>query len=624
MTAELELEIWRRTCSQGDLTALIEDLASVLSRRVPFAMLLLRRLDLDHARFETIAVTHGGKIAAPKRARTDLTRDEKDAVVAWCLEGGVAALDTEETGGWQRALVPDGISGPCLAGGLHDSAGPAGAIVFVGRPRGVFRKEHTKIVRALLAPLSAALERDRLLHDVTRLREAALAEKRALTQPQDITESIVGAEAGLRPVMERVELVARAETPVLIFGETGSGKEVVARAIHARSSRRAGPILRINCGAIPPDLVDSELFGHERGSFTGAVSTRKGWFERADGGTLFLDEIGELLPAAQVRLLRILQDGSFERVGGQRTLTVDVRIVAATHRDLQAMVRERRFREDLWYRINVFPIILPPLRDRREDIPALAALFSRRAGLRLGASPLVPSPEDIEHLLAYDWPGNVRELAAVIERAVLLGNGRRLELAMALGSPAPRTAMPDAPAPATVHGSATAFVHALPDAPAFDPGRPATQVSAPTSESAPRAASTPALLPASPAHSMPALLPGSPAASLAAPLTGSSTMPLHALWPAAGMAPATMHPTSRVPTSGGASSVGPHAGTIPFPTLDTSMASHIESALAATRGRIEGPNGAAILLGINPHTLRARMRKLGIDWSRFRRPRPRP
>src|SRR5262249_330570 len=198
---------------------------------------------------------------------------------------------------------------------------------------------------------------DRRLHELARLREAAEADRRALLsrlQRQDVSDAIIGAESGLRTVMERIEQVARTDAPVLILGETGSGKEVAARAIHTRSRRADGPFLRVNCGAIPTDLVDSELFGHERGSFTGAVSSRKGWFERADGGTLCLDEVGELPAAAQVRLLRVLQDGTFQRVGGQQVLTVDVRIVAATHRDLRAHVRAGSFREDLWYRISVF------------------------------------------------------------------------------------------------------------------------------------------------------------------------------------------------------------------------------------------------------------------------------
>ena len=199
------------------------------------------------------------------------------------------------------------------------------------------------------------------------------------------------------------------------------------------SARAAGPFIRVNCGAIPPDLIDSELFGHEKGSFTGAVGTRRGWFERADEGTLFLDEIGELPPAAQVRLLRVLQEGVFERVGGEHSIKVDVRIVTATHQDLATMVQHGRFREDLWYRIAVFPIVLPPLREHPEDIAALAEHFARRAALRFGLTPQLPSPQDIALLTDYAWPGNVRELAAVIDRATILGAGKRLEVGKALG-----------------------------------------------------------------------------------------------------------------------------------------------------------------------------------------------
>jgi transcriptional regulator with GAF, ATPase, and Fis domain len=225
-------------------------------------------------------------------------------------------------------------------------------------------------------------------------------------------------------------------------GETGSGKEVVARSIHERSDRARGPVLRVNCGAISPALIDSELFGHERGAFTGADAQRRGWFERADGGTLFLDEIGELPLAAQVRLLRVLQDGMFERVGGARPLKVDVRVVAATHRDLAAMVRTGQFREDLWYRINVFVIPLPPLRERQGDIPALAEHFAGRAGERFGAGPLHLTPSDVALLQGYEWPGNVRELAAVIERAAILGEGRCLDIERALGV-RPRGVVPE-------------------------------------------------------------------------------------------------------------------------------------------------------------------------------------
>jgi transcriptional regulator with GAF, ATPase, and Fis domain len=320
-----------------------------------------------------------------------------------------------------------------------------------------------------------------------------------------LNEAIVGAEEGLREVMAAVRQVARADAPVLILGETGTGKEVVARAVHTHSRRANGPFLRVNCGAIPPELIDSELFGHERGSFTGAVGTRKGWFERADGGTLFLDEIGELPLAAQVRLLRVLQDGSFQRVGGERSLNVDVRLVAATNRDLRQAVRDGGFREDLWFRIAVFPIPLPPLRERLQDIPALAAHFSLRAADRLGLPPRMPDAGDLTLLAAYPWPGNVRELASVIERAAILGDGRRLEVARALGvSP-----------PLALAGSATAVRQTL-------------------------------------------------------------------------------------------------------TSLEDVIRQHIETALSQCHGRVEGPFGAARLLDLNPHTLRSKMRKLGVMGKRYR------
>src|SRR6185503_13651328 len=242
-----------------------------------------------------------------------------------------------------------------------------------------FEPRHHPMVEAILEPVSVALANNFRHHELARLREAVEAENRALLSRLDrdaVSDTIVGSDAGLKSVMERIDQVAPTDAPVLILGETGSGKEVLARAIHSRSKRADGPVVRVNCGALPPGLIDSELFGHERGSFTGAMNVRKGWFERADGGTLFLDEIGELPLDAQVRLLRVLQDGVFERVGGSRALKVDVRVIAATHRDLAQMVRTGTFREDLWYRLGVFPIRLPPLRERIEDIPALASHFA--------------------------------------------------------------------------------------------------------------------------------------------------------------------------------------------------------------------------------------------------------
>jgi transcriptional regulator with GAF, ATPase, and Fis domain len=214
--------------------------------------------------------------------------------------------------------------------------------------------------------------------------------------------------------------------------------------------------VRVNCGAVPPDLIDSELFGHERGSFTGAVGVRRGWFERADGGTLFLDEIGELTPPVQVRLLRVLQDNIVQRLGSERELPVNVRVIAATHRDLPSLVQQGAFREDLWYRLAVFPLILPPLRERPEDIPLLAAHFVQRAAGRLGVPTPALTARDLDRLLAYRWPGNVRELAAVLERAVILGGNRQLDLETALGAGTPGVLGRSVPAVASEKPSAVA------------------------------------------------------------------------------------------------------------------------------------------------------------------------
>jgi transcriptional regulator with GAF, ATPase, and Fis domain len=510
--SSLLLDVWREVCRHIEIGESVARVAPILARRIPVDLVLVRRLDVPRASLETVAtgLCRGELLAL--RPRSECTAAQFNRLLRWSESREILWSPAAQVRERLPGLLPDGLEGEVLAGPLLSEDGPAGVLILVARPPHAFRADHEDLVRSLLEPFTVALENDRRVCELVALREALEADKRSLLsrlERHDISDSIVGAETGLRPVMEQIERVAPADAPVLILGETGSGKEVVARAIHNRSRRAAKPFVRVNCGAIPPDLIDSELFGHEKGSFTGAVGARRGWFERADGGTLFLDECGELPAAAQVRLLRILQDGTFERVGGERPLTVDVRIVAATHRDLHALVAAGRFREDLWYRIAVFPIKLPPLRERKEDIPALATHFALRAAKRLGTLPLSPGSEDIDLLLAYPWPGNVRELAAVIERAAILGDGKRLEVAQALGT-APR------PLPAAV-------------------------------------------------------------------------------------------PAARSSTDGDS-----------VLALDAVMARHIERALTHTRGRIEGPHGVAALLKINPHTLRARMRKLKIDWRRFR------
>ena len=235
-------------------------------------------------------------------------------------------------------------------------------------------------------------------------------------------EQIIGSSSALRVVLEQVERVAAADTTVLVCGETGTGKELIAHAIHKASSRSGQPLIKLNCAAIPFDLLESELFGHERGAFTGAIAQKIGRFELADKGTLFLDEVGDIPLALQPKLLRVLQEQEFERLGSGRTHCVDVRLVAATHRDLELMVKRDQFRSDLYYRLNVFPIMLPPLRERVDDIGPLVEhyveVFSRRVGKHIENIP----DEFVNAFKSYSWPGNIRELQNMIERAVVLSN----------------------------------------------------------------------------------------------------------------------------------------------------------------------------------------------------------
>jgi len=243
-------------------------------------------------------------------------------------------------------------------------------------------------------------------------------------------EGIVGSSEALRAVLDQVRLVAATDATVLIGGETGTGKELIARAIHMHSDRRRRPFVKVNCASIPAELLESELFGHEKGSFTGAIAQRIGRFEAAHGGTLFLDEIGELPLHLQSKLLRAVQEQAFERVGGSRTIEVDVRIVAATNRDLKAMVEDNKFRADLYYRLAVFPVNVPALRERREDIALLARYFVQKHAERMGRNIESIPAYALDALTNYDWPGNIRELQNVIERSVVLSNGPELHVAL--------------------------------------------------------------------------------------------------------------------------------------------------------------------------------------------------
>jgi two-component system response regulator PilR (NtrC family) len=281
-----------------------------------------------------------------------------------------------------------------------------GAYDYIVKP---FDVEEMKVV------VSNALEKQRLQHE-NRVLRRELKEKTRL-------DELVGGSPRMREVQDLITRIAPTNSTVLIWGESGTGKELVARAIHARSTRQDRPFVSINCGALPDELLESELFGHTRGSFTGALTSKKGLFEVADGGTIFLDEIGDTSPAMQIKLLRVLQERRIRRVGGTEEAEVNVRVIAATNQDLETMVREKRFREDLYYRINVIQIRMPALREKVEDIPGLALHFLVKYGKVMGKKIHRISEEAMRRLTGHNWPGNVRELENVIERAVALETG---------------------------------------------------------------------------------------------------------------------------------------------------------------------------------------------------------
>ncbi|AHG93011.1 sigma-54 factor interaction domain-containing protein (plasmid) [Gemmatirosa kalamazoonensis] len=406
-------------------------------------------------------------------------------------------LDPRVTRIWRRhgivglAAYPLAVRGESL-----------GAIGYVAR-RAITRTEY-EVLGVFADQAAMAIKGAFLFRELERHRDRLQAENAYLQDElrADLVDvggfdHIVGESPALRAVLRRVRQVASVETTVLITGETGTGKELVARAIHERSARASRPLIKINCGAIPQGVVESELFGHEKGAFTGALQRRVGRFELADKGSLFMDEVGELPLDTQVKLLRVLQEREFERVGSATPIAVDVRLVAATNRDLEREVAEGRFRADLYYRLNVFPIRIPPLRERPSDIPLLVRHFLAHFQRKLAKPLRAMDPASMEQLQRYPWPGNIRELQNVLERACVL----------------------------------------------------ATE----------------------------------PVVKLAEPLR---------------------MPASRVSKTG--------ADTAPITTLDESERAHIRRALAAANGRVHGPAGAAVLLGVNPSTLRSRMQKLGI------------
>ena len=288
--------------------------------------------------------------------------------------------------------------------------------------RGQYSPSHAQLLASLNILFAIALSNALRYQEVIKLKELLADDNQFLSHElfQLSGDKVIGAESGLKGVMGLVHQVAPSDSPVLILGETGVGKEVIANAIHNLSPRCTGPFIKVNCGAIPDSLYDSELFGHEKGAFTGAIAQKRGRFERAHNGTIFLDEIGDMPLPAQVRLLRVIQNKELERVGGTQSIPINVRIITATHHNLEQMTLKGQFREDLWYRLNIFPITIPPLRQRKEDIPALVNHFIRQKSKALNLK-IIPTPAsgEVTLLMDYPWKGNVRELENIIERALI-------------------------------------------------------------------------------------------------------------------------------------------------------------------------------------------------------------
>jgi transcriptional regulator with GAF, ATPase, and Fis domain len=351
----------------------------------------------------------GGLEVRPSSTVVGLSLSKREALLA-----NVSGEDRQQSG----AATPAGrdlVS--VLAVPVLDGEGVAGLLYLeTSHSKATFDSDHLQLVTAIAGIGSVAME------NVSRLEQLE-AETATLKQALRLTHKMIGTAEPMQQVYDFIAKVSRADSTVLITGESGTGKELVARALHENSSRTGGPFVAINCAAITESLLESELFGHERGAFTDASATKRGKLEIADRGTLFLDEVGELSPALQAKLLRVLQFQEFERVGGTRSIKVDIRLISATHRDLEKDVTEGRFRQDLLFRLNVLPLRMPPLRERREDIPTLAVHFAEQIAKRMRRAPVRFSPAAMRRLAAYDWPGNVRELENAIERAMVLGSG---------------------------------------------------------------------------------------------------------------------------------------------------------------------------------------------------------
>ncbi len=436
--------------SHRDRSTLFHDLAGRLHQvvRFDFLALVLHEAATNTMRLHVLETAE----SIPPDTVIVLPPEEDPAGLVWQTQKPLITSSVVELRRWPRLLErvePYGVQSYCWLP-LTTARRRLGALVFTCKQPSAYDAVDVGFLQLVAKQVAVAVENALAFQEIQALKDQ-LAQDKVYLEEEVRTDhnfgEIVGESHALRRVLRQVETVASTDSTVLIGGETGTGKELVARALHDLSPRRDRTLIRLNCSAIPTGLLESELFGHEKGAFTGAISQKIGRFELAHRGTLFLDEVGDIPLELQPKLLRVLQEQEFERLGGTKTIKVDVRLVAATHRDLAKMVADGCFREDLYYRLNVFPVVLPPLRERPDDIPRLVRHFIQQFARRMGRRiETIPSAV-MDALLRYSWPGNVRELQNVIERAVILSPGPSLQVPLsdlqptAAQAPAPVTAL---------------------------------------------------------------------------------------------------------------------------------------------------------------------------------------
>lgn len=415
-----------KICGNLEIEQALQNCLPILSQVMPVDRINLQRFNRHYGAMQTIATATADKahrldilipISTQAKKTPRLRVNEEQAEVRIFNQPMENDLCRE------MLKFMNLTCGSLLVMRLRHGKAVLGSLVLMSDRKSAYTQVHAKFLKLLREPFVIALANTLAHQDVIQLKNLLSDDNQFLqSELRRLSgEDIIGANFGLKNVMHQVRQVAGLDSPVLLTGETGTGKDVIANVLHRLSPRKDRPFIAVNCGAIPEHLIDSELFGHEKGSFTGALSQKRGRFERADRSTLFLDEIGELPMPAQVRLLRVLQNHEIERVGGQEAIKVNIRIIAATNRNLEAMVNAGTFRKDLWFRLNVFPIGIPPLRERPADIPALVQHFIQLKVRELKTAAIPPlHAQAMDDLIAYAWPGNVRELQNVVERALIL------------------------------------------------------------------------------------------------------------------------------------------------------------------------------------------------------------